>query len=188
MFTTPEQFSAATKSTMESQIAMMTSLAQKTFAGVEKLIELNMTVAKTTLEESNAAMRQMLSAKDAQEFFAMTTAQTQPNTEKVISYSRHVAGIASEVQAEFTKAAEATIAETNRKVVELVDEAAKNAPAGSENAIAMFKSALGTANAGYEQISRTTKQAVATMEGNVNNAVTQISDAAVKTAARVAKK
>ena len=188
MFTSPEQFSAATKSAFEAQIAMMTALTQKTFASVEKLIELNMTVAKTSLEESSAAVKQIMTAKDPQEFFAMTAAQSQPSTEKAISYVRHVAGIASEVQAEFTKAAETQIAETNRKVVELVDEVTKNAPAGSENAIAMFKSALGNANAGYEQLSRSTKQAVATMEGNVNNAVTQISEVAAKNSARAAKK
>ena len=188
MFTSTEQISAATKTTLENQIALMTALTQKAFSGVEKLIELNMTVAKTSMEESNAAVKQMLTAKDAQEFFAMSTAQSQPTAEKAISYVRHVAGIASEVQAEFTKAAEAQITETNRKVTALVDEVTKNAPSGSENAIAMFKSALGNANAGYEQLSRTTKQAVATIEGNVNNAVTQISEVAAKTAPRPAKK
>lgn len=188
MFTSPEQFSAATKSTIEAQIAMMTALTQKAFAGIEKLVELNMTVAKTTIEESNAAMQQMLTAKDAQELFALSSAQAQPSTDKAISYARHVAGIASEVQAEFTKAAESQISETNRKVIALVDEVTKNAPAGSESAIAMFKSAMGNANAGYEQMSRSTKQAVATMEGNVNDAVTQISEVAAKNSARVVKK
>ncbi len=187
MFTSPEQFSAATKSTFEAQIAMMTALTQKTFAGVEKLIELNMTVAKTSMEESSAAVKQMLAAKDPQEFFAMNAAQAQPGAEKAMSYVRHVAGIASEVQAEFTKAAEAQIAQASRQVVALVDEASKSAPAGSENAIAMFKSALGSANAGYEQMSRSTKQAVATMESNVNNAVTQISEVATKTSRAVKK-
>ena len=187
MFSSPEQFSAATKSTFEAQITMMTALTQKAFAGVEKLIELNMTVAKTSLEESNATIKQMLAAKDPQEFFAMSAAQSQPGAEKAISYVRHVAGIASEVQAEFTKATESHIAEASRKVVALVDEASKNAPAGSENAIAMFKSALDNANAGYVQLSRSTKQAVATMEGNVSDAATQISDVAAKTT-RAAKK
>ena len=187
MFTTPEQISAATKSAFDAHLTMMTDLTQKAFASVEKLIELNLTVAKTSLEESNAATRELLAAKDPQQLIALGAAQAQPSAEKALAYVRHVASIASEVQGEFTKAAEAQIAEASRKVVAMVDEVSKNAPSGSENAIAMFKSALGNATAGYEQFTRSTKQAVATMEGNVNNAVTQISEVAAKTT-RAARK
>ena len=58
-----------------------------------------------------------------------------------------------------------------------MDEVSKNAPAGSENAVALFKSALGSANAGYEQITRTAKQAAETYEANVNAAVSQFTSA-----------
>lgn len=188
MFSTPEQFSAATKSAFESQLALMTSLTHKAFEGVEKLTALNINAARTSMEESNAALKHMFSAKTPQEFFALGSAQSQPGTEKAVAYARNVAGIASEVQAEFTKAAESQISEINQKVATLVDDATKNAPAGSESVIAMFKSALGNANAGYEQFSRSTKQAVATIEGNVNNAVTQMSDVVEKNASRTAAK
>ena len=180
MFTNPEQISAAAKSTFDAHLTMMTDLTQKAFASVEKLIELNLTVAKTSLEESNVAAKELLAAKDPQQAMALSAAQAQPSAEKALAYVRHVASIASEVQAEFTKAAEAQIAEASRKVVAMVDEVSKNAPSGSENAIAMFKSALSNATAGYEQFTRSTKQAVATMEGNVNNAVTQITEVAAK--------
>ena len=53
----------------------------------------------------------------------------------------------------------------------------KNAPAGTENAVALFKSALGSANAGYEQFTRTAKQATDAIEANVNAAVSQFSSA-----------
>ena len=66
-----------------------------------------------------------------------------------------MAAIAAGTQAEFTKAAETQIAETNRKVISLVDEVSKNAPAGSENVVAAFKASLGNANAGYEQFTKT---------------------------------
>ncbi|MEC5215439.1 phasin family protein [Actimicrobium sp. GrIS 1.19] len=188
MFSTPEQISAATKSAYELQLALMTSLTQKALEGVEKLVELNLTVARTSMDESSFAVKQLLAAKDPQEFFAMSKAQSQPQAEKAVSYARHVASIASEVQAEFAKVAEAQISEVNQKVAKLVEDVAKNAPAGSESVIAMFKSAMGNANAGYEQMSRTAKQAAATIEGNVTSAVSQLSEASAKATRGASKK
>lgn len=173
MFAIPEQFSAASKANFEAQLALITALTNKAFEGVEKIVDLNLNVAKASLEESNAAAKQFLTAKDPQEWMSVAAAQAQPNAEKALAYGRHLAGIASGVQAEFTKAAEAQIAETSRKVLDLVEEVSKNAPAGSENAVAMIKTAIGNANAGYEQLTKTTKQAVETMEANLNTAVTQ---------------
>jgi phasin family protein len=186
MFTIPEQFSAVTKANFESQVAILTALTNQAFDGVAKIIDLNMNVAKTSLEESTAAAKQLLTAKDPQEFFSLSAAQAQPNAEKVLAYGRHLAAIASTTQVEFTKVAEAQIAETNRKIIALVDEASKNAPAGSENAIAFVKSAIGNANASYEQLTKTTKQAVETLEANMNTAASQFSQAAAKTGAKAA--
>jgi phasin family protein len=181
MFSIPEQFSNATKANFESQFAIFSSLTNKTFEGVEKLVDLNLTAAKASLEDTSAAAKQLLAAKDPQEFFSLSAAQAQPTAEKAIAYSRHLASIAQSTASEFSKAVEAQILETNRKVIALVDEVSKNAPAGTENAVSLFKSALGSANAGYEQFTRTAKQAAEAYEANVNAAVNQFT-AAVKSA------
>jgi phasin family protein len=186
MFSFQEQFSAATRANLEAQVAMLTALTNKTFEGFEKVIDLDLHVAKASLEESTATMQQLMAAKDPQEFFSLSTAQAQPNAEKALAYSRHLANIVSKTQAEFTKAAEAQIAETNRKVISLVEELSKNAPAGSENAIALVKSAIGNVNAGYEQLSKTTKQAVEAMEINMNSAADQFAHVATKANGRAA--
>ena len=180
MFAIPEQFSNATKASLDSQFALLSSLTSKTFEGVEKLVELNISTARSTLEDSSAAARQLLSAKDPQEFFSLTASQAQPNAEKALSYSRQLASIASGTGAEFSKAAEGQIVEANRKVIALVDEVSKNAPAGSESFVAAVKTAISNANAGYEQFSKTTKQAVEAMENNMNAAVSQFSATASK--------
>jgi phasin family protein len=187
MFAIPEQFSNATKANFESQFAIFNSLTSKAFEGVEKLVELNMTAVKASLEESSSAARQLLAAKDPQEFFSLTAAQAQPSAEKAISYGRQLASIAAATQAEFSKAAEKQIADTNSKVISLVDEVTKNAPAGSENVVALVKATIGNANAGYEQLSKTTKQAVEAIETNLNAAVTQFTSATQKAAPKAKK-
>ena len=178
MFSTPEQLSAAAKVSIDSQITLMHSLAQKTFAGFEKLIELNINVAKASFEESNTACKQMLASSDPQAFFKTGTEQGQPAAEKAMSYAKHVASIAAEIQAEFSKVAESQVAQANSKFIEMINEATKNAPAGSENAIAMLKSAMSKATEGYEQMTRSTKRAVETMEGNISSTVKQMTQAA----------
>ena len=181
-----EQFSAATRTTLESQLALLTALTGKAFESVEKVIELNMTVAKAALEGSTSNARQLLAAKDPQEFIALSTSQVQPNAEKATAYGREVMTIVSGLQAEVTKAAESQIGEHSRKFASLVDEVSKSAPAGSENVVAFMRTAIANANAGYEQLSKSTKQAVETMGANINTAAAQVSQAASKATARVA--
>ncbi|MEW6023977.1 MAG: TIGR01841 family phasin [Pseudomonadota bacterium] len=180
MFAIPEQFSNATKANLESQFALMSSLTSKAFESMEKLVELNINAARATLSDSSTTARQLLAAKDPQEFFQLSAAQAQPNAEKALSYSRQLASIASGTGAEFSKAAESQIVEANRKVIALVDEVSKNAPAGSETFVAAVKTAISNANAGYEQFSKTTKQAVEAIESNMNAAISQYSNVAAK--------
>ncbi|WP_050476936.1 phasin family protein [Herbaspirillum rhizosphaerae] len=188
MTTLTDQFSAATKANFEAQVALFSQFANKTFEGVEKLVDLNLKATKSSLEETHEAVQKLLTAKDAQEFFSLSSAQAQPSVEKGIAYGRHVAGIFSSTQAELTKTAESQLAEVNRKVISMIDEAAKNAPAGSEGALSFVKTTIGNFNAGYEQLTKSAKQAAEAMEANVTTAVDQLSQATVKATGRGSKK
>ncbi|MGE0811679.1 MAG: phasin family protein, partial [Immundisolibacter sp.] len=64
-FLTAEQVIAANKANVET----LFGLTNKAFEGVEKLIELNMQVAKTALAETADTTKAALSVKDAQELF-----------------------------------------------------------------------------------------------------------------------
>lgn len=191
MFSFQEQFSAATKAHIEAQIAMLNTLTNKTLENIEKVIQLNVTAAKTSLEESSATAKQLVAAKDVQEFFSLASAQAQPNAEKTLAYGRNLVSIASGAQADFSKIAETQINEISNQVIALVDEVSKNAPAGSESAIAIVKSSVGNASAGYSQLTKTTKQAAEILENNiaqVTNQFAQASQAAEKSTQRASKK
>jgi hypothetical protein len=64
-------------------------------------------------------------------------------------------------------------------MAELIDFAGKNAPAGSEPAMAMLKSAVAAANTAYDTFAKAAKQAVDMVESNV----TAATNATVKAAA-----
>lgn len=188
MFMMPEQFSTATKATFDANIAAINVFTQKAFVNLQKVVELNMTVAKESFEESKAAAQQLMSAKGPQEFVSLTTSQAKPSADKAIAYGRQLAAIAASAQADFSSEAALQLTETRRKISTLVDDVAKNAPAGSEQVVAMVKTAIVNANAGFDQISKTAKQASEAIEANVNSAVSTISEATEKVTARATKK
>ena len=180
---TPEQLMAAQKANVET----LFGLTNKAFEGVEKLVELNLQVAKTALGEVAETTKAALSVKDAQELLALQASLLQPSAEKAAAYSRHLYDILAGTQAEVTKAAEATMADAQKKVLAAVDTAVKNAPAGTENAVALVKSAVAAANNAYESVNKAAKQAAEVAESNFQ-AITTSAVKASQTAVKSAKK
>lgn len=166
---TPEQFAAAHKANLETLFGLTT----KAFEGVEKLVELNMQVAKTTLAEVAETSTAAASVKDAQELLNLQASLLQPTAEKAAAYSRHVYDILAGTNAEVTKVAEATVAESQKKVLALVDTAVKNAPAGTESAVAIVKSAVAAANNAFESVQKAAKQATEVAEANFTTMTNQ---------------
>jgi phasin family protein len=182
---TPDQLIAAQKASVET----LFGLTHKAFESVEKLIELNLQVAKTTLAEAAETTQAALSVKDAQELLALQASLLQPAAEKAASYSRHVYDIVAGTSAEFTKTAEASVADSQKKVLAMVDTAVKNAPAGTENAVALVKSAVAAANNAFESVQKATKQATEVAEANfqaMTNTAVKATQQATKAAKRAA--
>jgi phasin family protein len=159
---TAEQVLAAQKANVQT----LFGLSAKAFEGVEKLVELNLQVAKTALEEASEATSAALSVKDAQELLSLQASFLQPAAEKAAAYSRHVYDIAAATNAEVVKAAEEQVADVQKKFLGLVDSASKNAPAGTENAVALVRSAVAAANNAFESVQKAAKQATDVAEAN----------------------
>ena len=161
---TPEQLVASQKANMETLYGLTT----KAFEGVEKLVELNLQATKAALLESQSHAQALLSVRDVQELLTLQAGMLQPLAEKTAAYSRHLYDIASGTSSEFSKAVEAKVAESQAQFASLVDSAAKNAPAGSDTAVAMMKSAVAAANNAFESVQKAVKQATDMAEANFN--------------------
>jgi phasin family protein len=153
---TAEQFIAAHKANVET----LFGLTNKAFEGVEKLVELNLQVAKAAMGEAAETTKAALSVKDAQELMALQAGLLQPS-----------------------KVAEETAADAQKKFMAVVDTAVKNAPAGSENAVALVKSAVAAANNAYESVQKAAKQAADVAEANFQ----AVTNTAVKAAQTTTK-
>ena len=175
---TAEQVLASQKATVET----LFGLTSKAFEGVEKLVELNVTASKAALAEAAGSTQALLSVKDAQELLALQASMFQPLAEKTAAYSRHLYDIASGAGAEFGRTFEAQAAEAQKKFLAVVDNAAKNAPAGSETAVAVFKSAVAAGTNALESVQKAVKQASDVAEANFNAVANTAVNAAKSTA------
>jgi phasin family protein len=178
MYVTPEQIAASNKAGVEGLLG----LANSQFAAFERWSTLNMNATKAVFEDSMNHAKALLGAKDVQEFINVNAAAAQPALEKAIAYSRSIYEVASQSQAELTKAVEAQASELNRNVVTFLDKVSKNAPAGSDVAVAAVKQALAAANSAYDSFTKVAKQATEIAEANF----TAVTTAAKETRKKVA--
>src|SRR5687767_14491690 len=114
---TAEQLLAAQKANVET----LFGLTSKAFEGVEKLVELNLQVARTSMSEAAETAKAALSVKDAQELLALQAGLLQPAAEKAAAYTRYVYEIAATTNAEVTKIAEGQFADAQGKFMSAVD-------------------------------------------------------------------
>ena len=170
MYATPEQFATANKASFDA----LFTVAQAQFAAFERLSALNFNTTKAAFEDSVSQAKALLSVKDAQELVNLSAASAQPTLEKAIAYSRNVYEVPTQTQAEITKLAEAQAAEMNKSVVSLLDKVTKNAPAGSDVAVAAVKSAMAAANSAYDSFTKVVKQATDMAEANVSAATATV--------------
>lgn len=176
---TAEQIMASQKANVET----LFGLTNKAFEGIEKLLELNVAASKAALADASNQTQAVLSAKDAQELLALQASLFQPLAEKAAAYSRHLYDIAQGTGAEFSKTFEERTAEAQAKFASLIDDAAKNAPAGSEAAVAVMKSAVAAATNAVESMQKAVKQASEVAEANFN-AVAKTATEATKAATK----
>ncbi|MEO8014519.1 phasin family protein [Polaromonas sp.] len=180
MMLTAEQLMASHKANIET----LFGLTQKAFEGVEKLVELNVQATKAALAETANNAQAVMGVKDAQELLALQASMVQPLAEKTAAYSRHLYDIAQSAGAEISKTFEGQTAEAQKKFADLIESSTQNAPAGSETAVTMMKSAMTAANTAFESVQKAVKQAGDMAETNFNS----VSESALSATKNASKK
>ncbi len=166
---TPEQLAAAHKANIE----MLFGLTRQAFEGVERLVELNLQATRAALRDAASETDALLSAKDAQELLQRQAALLQPMAEKALAYSRQLYEIAASTGSAFAQAAQNNLAESQHKVEAVVDNVARNAPAGSEAAVAAMRNAVQAAAVAMETVQKAMQQASELAHTNVEHLTQQ---------------
>lgn len=171
---TPEQFTAANQANLEAIKVAST----KAYAGFEKIVELNMAASKAMMTESLAHAQALMEAKDPQAAMALQAGLLAPMAQKTVAYGRHVQAIVTESTADLTKAMESKVAEGQKAVETAMENITKNAPAGTESAVAVLKTAMASSQNAMESVQKAAKQAVSMTEASMTAATEQALKAA----------
>ena len=163
----PEQLLTANKENLETFV----EFAGITAAGVEKLLDVQVKIAKAVFADTVKHAKMVVAAKDVQELTEIQTTSVQPSTEKATAYGRSIYSVVAETQTELNKFFEVRFADANKNLTSALDKAVKSAPAGSDVAVAAVKSALATANQAYDAFSKASKQVAEATEATMMSAV-----------------
>ncbi len=172
-----DKFVAANQAAVDSLL----SVVNAALASAERIATLNLNAARSTVEDTAAAAKTVLAAKDPQAALAAQSALVQPAVEKAVAYSKSLYEISNEAQQELTKMFEAQFGEFQKAAASLVEQATKNAPAGSEAIVAAVKDAVAKANAAFGTASALSKQFTEATQATVA-AATKATTAAAKKA------
>jgi phasin family protein len=187
------EFQGQVAGAQQANLDFIFGLAGKTLEGGEKLVRLNLDMAKTTLADWYQRMQDGLTKKDGQDVTGLQYALALPSAEKVLTYGRRVAEIASTMQTQLAEVVNARCQEVNRQVQGFVQNVAQNAPVGSEAAIAFLQQGASLASTAYENVQKATNQAVDVAQSNLGTGtkaaseVSEAADQAVEKAAKTAK-
>lgn len=176
MYQAPEQLIALNKANLE--VAMR--FAGVALEGAERIIDLQLKAAKSAFADSVENAKTLASVNDLQQFAALKDNMAQPQIEKATAYAKSIYDVASATQAEFSKLAEAQVADFNKQVVTVLDKLAQNAPAGSEVGVAAIKSAIAAVNTSYDNLSKVAKQFAEASQSNIEAVAKQAAGGAKK--------
>lgn len=159
----PQQFVANQKASLNNVLAIQAAV----FEGFEKLVDLNLKVFKATFDEASQKTQEAIKIQDAQEALNFSSSLLQPGAEKVLAYTKQVYDLLSGIQVDVTKLTEAQVEQAQQQINEAIEQLTKNAPAGSESAVALLKSSLASVNSAYDTVAKSARQAAEAAETNI---------------------
>ncbi|MGF6535665.1 phasin family protein [Paraburkholderia sp. GAS206C] len=165
----PEQFAAAQKASLET----FYGLANLSFESFQKLTVLNLQAARSALADTH----KLLSAADPQVFFAQQASPDGGFAERIQAWQYRVYEIAVGTQTGFAAIAAAQYEAHNRRVQALFEDMSKQAPAGSEAAVAALKKLIDSSGVFYDSVNKSVRQAVNMAEGGFEAVLPRTSNA-----------
>jgi len=169
MYNPTEQFADIGKTNYANAI----KLAALSLENAEKIVKLNMSTAKLALAQGVENAQAVASVKDVQELMALRSKLTESGVQTATGYSKTLYELATEAQAEYTAFAEEAWSAYQKGVAAFVENASKNAPAGSDAAVNAFKSTFAASTAAFDQFQKAAKQAVTMADANIRAATAQ---------------
>lgn len=179
--------------TQQANVDLYFGVANKMLECGEKLVKLNLEVAQSTFSDWYEGMHGGLTRLGEPEASVLKSALALPPAEKVMTYERQIAEIASTTQAQLAEIIDAHYQQASRQAHWFIEKIAQCAPAHSEAAFAFLKQIRELADTAHNSIQNVAKQTASIAQGSesavaeTTSAMTESTDELAKAATKAAK-
>jgi phasin family protein len=135
MFPYPQAVNPAVRTHVDAQTAFMNDLSKSMFRTFQQMIDLNIQLTQTMLEETTLAGKQVLSADRQSELLSAAASRAQPASDKLRAYQQHITRLAADAQVEMAHVTEQHVQNTSRTARALADEVARDASEQTERGL-----------------------------------------------------
>lgn len=142
----------------QAQLEKSIRFSNIALSGVERLVALQLDVARDFFAENTATVKALSEVKDVQGWISFQQQLSQPAVDKTLAVAKGVYEATSSTQAELGAFVEEQVVDFNKNLVSSLDKAVKQAPAGSEIIVSAVKTAVATAASAYDTVSKTAKK------------------------------
>ena len=150
MASKPEQFSELHRKNMEAAMR----LAQMSIENSQRIVALQVEVAKTLFQDSVDNAKALAAAKDPQQAVELRTQYTQGTTQKLIEAAREIAEIGNASRSDFSRLMTEQLASGSMDMVEAFQSFFGTLPGQNSSVVESMKTAMGQANKAFEQLAQ----------------------------------
>ncbi len=150
MIAKPEQFSELHRKNMEAAM----KLAQMSIENSQRIVALQVDVAKTLFQDSVDNAKALAAAKDPQQAIALRTHFTQETAQKMIAAAREIAEIGNNSRTEFSQLLTEQLASGSKDMMEAFQSFFGSLPGQNAHIMETMQHAMANANKAFEQITQ----------------------------------
>lgn len=148
----------------QAHVDLCFGVASKMLECGEKLVRLNLEAAKSTFSDWYEGMHGVLTKPGEAEASVLKSALALPPAEKVTTYERQIAEIASTTQTQLAEIVDAHYQQSSRQAQWFIEEIAQYAPVNAEAAVAFLKQIRELADTAHNSIHHAAKQTASMVE------------------------
>jgi phasin family protein len=151
----PEQVNEMQKKSLEAAV----QLAQLSIENTQRVIEVQVAVAKSLFEDSVNNAKALSGIKNPQDAVQLRTRFAQNSAEKVFAAAREIAEIATKAQSQISKLVGEQLSNSSAEVLEAIQQMFKGLPIADQNTMNALQNTLNTTRTAVEQLTRASSEA-----------------------------
>ena len=135
MFPYPNAVSPAVRTHVDAQTAFLNDVSKSFFRSFQQMIDLNIQLTQTMLEETALIGKQVVSANRQSDVLGAAASRAQPASDKLRAYQQHITRLAADTQVDLARVTEQHVQNTSRTARALADEVARDATEQTERGL-----------------------------------------------------